>query len=127
MRTADRRVIIADARPDIRRVVQEIVTRLHYPVFVTTDISAAVTLWLDERSSILLSDGTLLCQSWPVIGRQVQSHAGRLVVMSGYDPEDLVELNGISYAGFLHKPFDIMTLQIVLALVSPPSISVIST
>jgi DNA-binding NtrC family response regulator len=127
MRSADRRVIIADSRPDIRRMVQEIVTRLRYPVFVTTDISAAVRMWTDERASILLSDGTLLCQSWPAIGRQVQSNAARLVVMSGYDPEDLVELQGIAYAGFLHKPFDIMTLQIVLALISPPAFSTLST
>jgi DNA-binding NtrC family response regulator len=127
MSRGDRRVIIADDRPDIRRVVQEIVTRLRYPVFVTTDIGAAVRVWTDERSSILLSDGRLLCRFWPAVGRQVQSNAARLVVMSGYDPEDLVELNGIGYAGFLHKPFDIMTLQIVLALVCPPALNALST
>ncbi|HYF65194.1 MAG TPA: hypothetical protein VD886_20370 [Herpetosiphonaceae bacterium] len=127
MRSADRRVIIADARSDIRRVVQEIVTRLRYPVFVTTDIGAAVRVWLDEPASILVSDGTLLCQEWPAVGRHVRSNAGRLIVMSGYDPEDLIELNGTAYAGFLHKPFDIMTLQIVLALVSPPAVSALST
>lgn len=127
MSSGDRRVIIADARPDIRRVVQEIVTRLRYPVFVTTDIGVAVRVWADERSSILLSDGTLLCRSWAAVGRQVQANAARLIVMSGYDPEDLVELDGIAYAGFLHKPFDIMTLQIVLALVNPPALSALST
>ena len=118
---ATHRVVLVDDIPDIRRVVQEIITLLSYPVLVTTDIHTAAAIWAANPRSILVADGTLLTSQLDSLRPLLEPHANRMLVISGYQPRDLPGLAAIPGCTFLHKPFTIHELDGALQGIAAPT------
>jgi DNA-binding NtrC family response regulator len=113
------RVMLVDDVPAIRRVVQEILALLAYPVLATADIHRAVHLWAADSASLLVADGTLLNSHSASLRQLLEPHASRLVVMSGYALRDLPGLAPMTGMAFLHKPFTIDELHAVMGRMAP--------
>ena len=115
------RVILVDDVPAIRRVVQEILELLAYPVLATDDIHAAVLHWAADSRSLLVADGTVLKRHSASLRHLLEPHASRLIVMSGYALRDLPGLAFMTGVAFLRKPFTIDELHAVMGRMPTPA------